>query len=812
MAEARKWDPTPFSHRNFWTPAGMAEIEAGLAAAGVRPLPYPFASALAIASDVDSSSRARFAGYVGSLVDHLGLDFGDSTWVQPKYVEQPEREPFGVGFGFFDDLWGDGSAYPPGFFATTRTLNESVAAYHRGDVDHWHAFLPRGPRVLVARSLVTDGNDVIADLSGAERKGAWAAEGLVAGAVIVQFGGDAPGAVQVETTSGDIVSCQSGTVLGDLPDSLHQIAFDLTGSGSPPRMEALVSVRVSGGASAGVRRVLVANVTGPLLTERLRTLRDTYGVEMGAITTHSSYHFRQPRISQARDTAQAQNTGGEALSALTGSATEADGLVFSTEADDPWSLVRVMPDAVDAQALRFVVPAGFTANSPTGSPAHDLVRPAGTRSDAGIYVAKRVMPNAAEPPPGKVLDQLKSCHGTFETRVDRFLDDALASPGLLSPLYTHLGSFDQGDDPDHYKASRTAAWAPEPYFAGSALRRLQDHVFNRSGQIEPGARVWFTRASVLYDYALMMRSLGSQISRPAPDTIDIASWHDDRLGLSLPLSPAQLYGVTLYVEDAARANVRLDGQSLLLARNPADDTGRPSVTILESEIVTPVFGQLDPASTGAEASGGAWTWGDRAGVLSPGAGTAALRIPVAHLDPAGAQSFALDVRSDGVWAVQIETETGGRFVFGDPTLVDAPTATYATSTQGEVAIPFGDLVWSRAPGDAMPNHRPVAVTLIARDGPATFRRPRWLRPRATSEASSANGFCVGGNLATFIPSVTRLVLYCEDGTKPRETCVDQRGWFLFPNTPVGIYRLAIDDAVPGEAFEIGGHRVDLRLA
>src|SRR5476649_1191267 len=110
---------------------------------------------------------------------------------------------------------------------------------------------------------------------------------------------------------------------------------------------------------------------------------------------------------------------------------------------------------------------------------------------------------------------------------------------------------------------------------------LQDRAFGISGD---GSRQWLTRASVLYDYALIVRSLADHVRRDG-DNIDISSWADAVLGQTLPCSPAQLYGVTFYVRDAGTAGVSLNGRRIeTLSRNPADETGRQSVTVLESEI------------------------------------------------------------------------------------------------------------------------------------------------------------------------------------------------------------------------------------
>ena len=140
------------------------------------------------------------------------------------------------------------------------------------------------------------------------------------------------------------------------------------------------------------------------------------------------------------------------------------------------------------------------------------------------------------------------------------------------PIYTHLGAL----------ADKRI---PHPYFEQGPLLAFQDRVLNISGSVPGHARLWFSRASVIYDYALILRGIGAHVTRRTANHIAIASWHDDVLTKTLPRSPGQLYGLIFYVDEPAEAKVELDGEAIeTLFRNRPDETGRSSVTIAECDI------------------------------------------------------------------------------------------------------------------------------------------------------------------------------------------------------------------------------------
>src|ERR1051326_367492 len=103
----------------------------------LRRFPYPFASAVSVLSDVDGSVKERYRAYIAQLVQQFGLDFGDSTWLTGWPALGILSRDFTV------------HGWEVGGSARSRTFAESIAEYHLGNIDHFHAFLASGPRVAI---------------------------------------------------------------------------------------------------------------------------------------------------------------------------------------------------------------------------------------------------------------------------------------------------------------------------------------------------------------------------------------------------------------------------------------------------------------------------------------------------------------------------------------------------------------------------------------------------------------------------------------------------------------------------------------
>ena len=74
----------------------------------------------------------------------------DSTWLHHGHSDK-KMEP--GGFGFFSSDLTTNHRKSAELLVETRTFSESIHEYHHGNVDHFHSFLPSGPRLLCIKRL-----------------------------------------------------------------------------------------------------------------------------------------------------------------------------------------------------------------------------------------------------------------------------------------------------------------------------------------------------------------------------------------------------------------------------------------------------------------------------------------------------------------------------------------------------------------------------------------------------------------------------------------------------------------------------------
>jgi len=775
--------PAPYTAKLGRSAEERAATSRRLEAAGVRALPYPFASAMSVVSDCDGSSRMRYEAYVAAFTDR-GLDFGDSTWLHWNHQTAFRA---GGGLGFFSYTYSKGLYHDAAWLDRTRTFAQSVAAFHAGDIDNFHALCRDGPRVVIVDcpqpdgECVSDGEPLEVFIGPFQMGGAWRADDLHLFGLLIE--GDCDGAVVVEQDGAETLFDRrlSAPAPGQ---TLLAGPFDTEGENRALAMPRIGAIRLAG--ARGVRRIILLSCHSELLVERVAYLRGL-NIEISLITEHSRLHFRHPLEAHKDDQAASERLKDPAgpLPALYGVISDDAGLVVSTDADDTRSPCRVLPDLFDL-GLRFLAPAATEGFE--GLDLLSVLSPTSTRAGGGGYWARRTMPLGRGPNP-------RTHQETFTVRMRAALDEAERRPGQAWPIYTHLGAMD-------LDAGRAGPpFVPSPYFDEADMAVLQDQALGISGR-EP--RMWFARASVLYDYCLILGAVADHVQRDG-DAIDIRSWRDPVLGRTLPCSLAQLFGLTFHVDDAATASVRLDGRAIeTLARNLADETGRQSVTILECEIRSIVFDQLDPLANhpGEADIVGDCVW--RNGELAVN-GTVVL--PMHGWSAPGAQALEFDAH--GPFGIRLRTMDGSSFYFGDPRWNDeSDDASYAFLKRGggRFVVPFHDLAWRAAtralvPAPPFPSHPLASIAFM---GETTFARLAFLRPRATM--LRRDSFCVAGRVADFERG--QIVRFGE-----RREAVDQRGWFCFPRTPKGIYRLTTNGQCDrrGPLVEVGSDVVNLLL-
>lgn len=789
--------PGPFAPARPVSAVDSQVFDEALAAAAVRALPYPFDSAMAVASDIDGSSRETFTAYTRMLVHDLGLDFGDSAWLHWRYSFNREGvKSLTNSVGFLSPSLTEQTTDDARFFRRNPNFHELLAEYHEGTIDHFHALLPHGPRIAVLTDVARDGADIAADIPPLDVS---CADFHLFGILFV-FDGTVD--VSVESVR---AQCAGGETVDyapaayDPPDDGKRYALFVRDPG--PKGDASVPhlrdvVRIMGESASLPERIILAGAFGPMLLDRLRHLREEFNAELPLITAHARLHFRYPEATERlrRSNAEKLQSQSDSLFAFVGPVEDSRGrLIASTDSDEPHSLAKLLPEAVEEAELRFIVPIASSGSG--GFHVTDLLAGSPTRSGGGFYWAKRTMPHSADPD----LDLAgPPKHASFGSRLQGAMNAATTRPGDYWPIYTHIGSL--------ARINGKRIDLPVPYFEPAPLLELQDRAFGITADVPRNGRIWFARASTLYDYALMVQGVADHMKRDGANSVRLSSWQDPILGKAVPRTPSQLYGLTFYVEDESAAEVSLDGVAIeRLARNPADASGSPSVTIAECDIAATVFRALDPAaSADASLADGEWQWvtgevpfgrlqSTRTSV------TAKLRVPLGGLFLPGAQLLSLRLRAPGrECGVLFESRSGGRFWFGTAALardLGSFTAIYSIDRllKGEdwkrVVVPFHDLDWSvdARPGGPLPSHPIEAMTLVSR-GAAEFSDVQLLRPRVSTQARRPGaGHCIVGLLpGAGVGETVRLT--SRDGPKrSRIAQTDQLGWFSFSRVEPGIY-------------------------
>lgn len=169
--------------------------------------------------------------------------------------------------------------------------------------------------------------------------------------------------------------------------------------------------------------------------------------------------------------------------------------------------------------------------------------------------------------------------------------------------YTHLG---------------TARWSPtfiasseQPFPAGAMaqLRRLAMDYYDPSGRLPLARRAWAPASGVWSMYRIMREQLRDRISVGPASKVEIASYFDPVLKRRMPelgSGARDLHGITVYVPSAATATAALDGRPIsLFTRNPADETGRESITFVDDMTPTMILSRLEPTEYGQVSPSGA---------------------------------------------------------------------------------------------------------------------------------------------------------------------------------------------------------------
>ncbi|WP_157860950.1 carboxypeptidase-like regulatory domain-containing protein [Bradyrhizobium viridifuturi] len=156
-------------------------------------------------------------------------------------------------------------------------------------------------------------------------------------------------------------------------------------------------------------------------------------------------------------------------------------------------------------------------------------------------------------------------------------------------IYTHFGS-EEGT-----AVFRSSLEQPVTPAVAKWMRRFANYVYDFDGSIGVDRRIWSPPANTWVRYQVMHSGIASHIAvdgsaisiTPWTDPVTQTTWPDMRAGTR------DLHGLTVYVPDPEHASVKIGGkETQSFTRNPPDETGKTSITLVDDHAPTPIIGQV----------------------------------------------------------------------------------------------------------------------------------------------------------------------------------------------------------------------------
>jgi len=811
----------------------LEKLDEILQESGIRKFPVPFQNALTITSDVDNSNRERYEAYKKELVERAGLDFGDSVWLAGNY-DKEER-----GNAFFtpwltrrEEIWPDHDSC---------SLFELIREHHLGNVDHWHSFYPFGIKFTSFEKFSQEEElEVKLQISkeAEEENSRFGTYGfhIQAASIFGDWGENSPSEIAIYDSNG---ACHRHLKLGRDPlDAKHNLegrhvcfvteqAVDSTSEIIALSKANSIRIRFRKTIDANcLKAVVLYSTHTDLLNDRIQSLRTEFGFSTNLSTRHGFYHTVPETdgpggIGQCKLMAQKRHEFEEKLSTFYASFQSPNfaGAVFS---DEPGSFAQTFSPESLAQDFVFSrtnaidYPDSEDPNAPI-PPSVERVAEGEHPSACGVLYPVRTrfggylhhLRSTNSRPSDRKKNELlgkefagKTVARNFCNRLQSVLDDLDGVKGKSAQFYTHLGNLVPWTD-----------GLPKPYFEEKQITELRDRVFG--APVATGSRVWKTRPTVFCDYHLVLQQIAVSMKRRGENEIAVLPWKDPFTGRILGKMPAELYGQTFYVDEAERADVKLNGAVIEeVIRNRADETGRESLTVASSLIRHTVFRGCDPKRL----------WGEN---LISGSDSCAEWIQskdsnsvlkITHeqksdsqfsgfvvrpnLDPYGTQHLVCKIRRqsrDTLFSIELMTESGGRFHFGDPELKSQgfePMATYdwieresAHTGWVTIVIPFYNMVWLAQSNGSLPSHRPEMIRILAQRGWVEIDRIEYTRARTTKVSENdmvrVGFYCSDRDAKDFV-----LVDAHDSGSIRAKSRADSPKCHYFPPVPPGAYSIA----------------------
>ena len=724
-----------------------------LAQCGIRNVPYPFDHALSIVNDNDRAQRQDYETYRDQIIYKYGLDFGDSC----KLLHSTHQEVASVynspddnrderTFAEFTEATAiydyDGNVFSDHASRNIDlqlTFDEVVQEWSRGNLDHFHGISNHGPRIVwIQVDIKCIDSRVSIQFPQLENRNKRHSNfnasilpiseiGIVLNRKVSSY----PVMMLIKKDEYKGIECQlnTGRTIPLLPERGQQtLIYNLMPGANCKALSELISIDLEFQDKIDnvvITGIYITNMNRDLLLNLYEKAINELNIKTNLITDHASKVFLSSSGCEKRH----EKINAERFSITPIPASYArvnqEGKSYSCLGDDPESIVYVLPDLVNKYGIRFINPSGISGESINGFDPLDVVVPSNGRDGTGIYCARRTrMPLLDDNNNKSVEDKIDQGTVTTPLRINRILKTQ-SEISLVFPFYTHLGNIIP-------KSKRTT-----PYYPEDIIGQLQNSVFGINKKDKEKPRFWFTRASILYDYCLMLRSLSFHVRRDKYN-IYISSWYDETLKQKLPVSPEQLHGITFYTDNAWESHIFLNDEKLPdICLNPADNTGRQSITILGRGTEFIVFNKFYPEkfTNGFTGQNVTTHWIDDQSESSTGSGF--VRIAIENkvggclswnpesLYPYGSQYFGYTYRKSDESikvGILVKTRSQGVFWFHDPDISpdkNAITAAYQfndgfTEHWENRWLPFYDMQWNEKadPGGPLPSHGIRKITIF----------------------------------------------------------------------------------------------------
>jgi hypothetical protein len=136
----------------------------------------------------------------------------------------------------------------------------------------------------------------------------------------------------------------------------------------------------------------------------------------------------------------------------------------------------------------------------------------------------------------------------------------------------------------HLIGNRTVKW----------IKKLANYYYNFDGTIELDRRVWTPPAGALARYQVVVAQIHKGLTVDFDSSkISIRQWADSVTDRKFPdpkSGSRDIQGLTIYVSDSKKASVFIDdSETKYFTKNPADQTGRESITIVDDNAPTVIL-------------------------------------------------------------------------------------------------------------------------------------------------------------------------------------------------------------------------------